>query len=145
MARKLKVDLTGVEAFVLCEEGQHVAVIDSIEEKVASTGNDMLVVKSKVTKGNSVGAIVYDNIVLTEKSLWKLKLFLEALGLKADGKVAIDLDKLVGKAVIIDVIHEEYNGNPKAKLLAYKKLTTQAKPAKTDEDWEDDEGDWDEQ
>lgn len=139
---KIKVDFTGVEAHVRCEEGQHVAKIISVEEKTATTGSDMLEVKYQVVKGESTGATIYDNIVLSEKALWKFKSLLEILGMKADGKVAINTDNLIGKTLIIEVRHEEYNGSMKAKISEFKKLAaSKAIDEDDDEDYEDEDED----
>jgi hypothetical protein len=135
MARKLKVNFTGVESFVKCSEGEHIAVLKEIKEESAkSSGSDMLACVFEVIKGSSTGARVYDNFVLTDKALWKLKGYLEVVGLKADGKIMIDLDKMVGKTCIISVSHEEYNGSKRARIEEYKKLE-----ASDDEDVDDDD------
>ena len=141
MARKVKVDLTGVESFVKCEEGQHIAVVKDFTEEVSQGGAEMLVGKFEVTNGNSTGAVVYNNFVLGEKSLWRLKGFLEVMGMKADGKIVIDLDKIVGKKLIIEVGHEEYNGATKARINDFKKLVAQKAPVddEDEEEIEDDE------
>lgn len=135
MARKKKFDFTGVESYVRASEGEHIAVVKSIEEKESQNGSDMLVFKFEVTRGSSTGATVYENFPLVEKALWKLKSFLEVVGMKADGKMILDLDKLAGKTCIIAVKHEEYNGNTRAKIDGFKKF--EAEPE--DDDIEDDE------
>lgn len=138
MPRKLKVDFTDVESYSKAEEGEHIAVLRELEETEAKeSGNDMIVAKFEVIKGESKGAIVYDRYVLVEKALFRFKNFLEAVGMKADGKIQVDLDKLIGKKVIIDVKHEEYNGQERAKIDAYKALS--AKAAQSAKDAEDDE------
>lgn len=130
-------DFTDVESFIRCAEGEHIAILKSVEEKVASSGNDMLSVKFEVTKGSSTGAIVYDNFVLTEKALWKLKGYLETVGMKADGKVQIDLDKLLGKACIIQVKYEEYDGKQRSTIDGYKKFASS--DVEDEDDYEEDD------
>ena len=142
---KIKVDFTGVEATAKCEEGEHIAVLKSIEEKQSQGGNDMLSACFEVTAGVSAGSRVYDNFVLGETSLWKLKLFLECIDMKAEGKVAIDTDKMLGKKCIISVSHEEYNGQKRAKIQEYKKLAAPAAkkdapgkaPAADEDEWDE--------
>lgn len=136
MARKIKADFTNVEAYKKCEEGIHTAKLTAIDEKTTQAGDDMLAATFEVIKGDSAGARVFDNFVMTSKALWKLKLFLEAIGMKAEGKMAIDLDKLVGKTVDIEVGHEEYNGQTRARILSYSKI---AKAAVDDDDDDDDD------
>ena len=117
--RVKKVDFTGVESFTRCEEGQHVAKLSKLEDKQSQSGDDMLVGVFEVILGESKGSRVYENFHLTQKALWKLKSFLEAVGVKAEGKVKIDLDKLVGRQCIIEVGHEEYNGVTRARINAF--------------------------
>lgn len=136
MARKVKVDFTNVEAYKKCEEGIHTAKLVAIEEKTTQAGDDMLAATFEVTKGDSSGARVFDNFTLTSKALWKLKLFLNAIGVNSEGKVAIDLDKLVNKIVDIEVVHEDYNGQARARILGYSKVAG-SKVEDNDEDDED--------
>lgn len=114
-----KIDFTGVESFTRCEEGQHVAKLSRLEDRQSQAGDDMLVGVFEVVRGESKGSKVYENFPLTQKALWKLKSFLEVIGVKAEGRVKIDLDKLVGRQCIIEVGHEEYNGVTRAKINAF--------------------------
>lgn len=139
MARKVKVDLTGVESYTRASEGIHTAKIASIELTQSQGGDDMLKLTYEVIKGEDKGCKVFDNIALTEKALWKLKLLLQAIGMKADGKVALDLDKMEGKICDITVIHEEYNGQLRAKVSEVTKAGSAAAEVDIDDEEEDDE------
>lgn len=133
MSRKLKVDMTGVESYTRCPEGEWLAKLKKIEEvEIQGSGDDGLKAQFEVIKGKAKGSSVFETFSLTEKALWKLKSFLDAIGVKSSGRIAIDLDKLEGKVCIIDVIHDDYNGTKRAKISAY------IKPGDSDED-EDDE------
>ena len=137
MARKIKMDFTGVEAYSRCSEGIHRAKIAEIQEKTSQGGDDMLQVKMEVVAGADKGCTVFDNCVLTDKALWKLKQLLTAIGVKCDGKVAVDLDNLIGKVCDIEVSHEEYNGSVRARITNYSKIAANA--TNDDDDDEDDE------
>lgn len=141
MGKKMKLDFSGVEAYVKCAEGQHVVKLVEIEETESQAGNDMLNATFKVVKGASTGATLYDNFVLTEKALWKLQSFLVAVGMKADGRITLDLDKLIGKTCIVEVEHEEYEGKTRARIQEFRKLAAKAEeePDDDDEDIEDDD------
>lgn len=141
-ARRKKLDFSGIEAYVKCAEGQHVVKLIEIEETESQAGNDMLNATFQVVKGTSTGAKLYDNFVLTEKALWKLQSFLVAVGMKADGKIVLDLDKLIGKTCIVEVAHEEYEGKTRARIQEFLKLNAK-KAADEDEDDEDLEEDED--
>lgn len=135
MARVLKLDMTNVESFSKCSEGIHTVKAISFEEKNTQNGDDMIAATLEVTKGNDKGCRLFDNFVLTDKALWKLKQFLVAVGVKADGKVAIDLDKLIGKVCDVEVFHEEYNGVERARVGEY--LRPQVAKAEEVSDYED--------
>ena len=137
MARKLKLDFTGVESYSRCSEGIHRAKVAEIQEKTSQGGDDMLQIAMEVVAGADKGCRVFDNCVLSDKALWKFKQLLSALGVKCDGKVAVDLDGLIGKTCDIEVFHEEYNGQTRAKISNYSKVAASADA--DDEDDDDDE------
>ena len=140
MARRVKLDMTGVESYTRCPEGEWLAKLSSIEEgTVQGSGDDCLKARFEVIKGSAKGCNVFETFSLTEKALWKLKSFLEAIGMKANGKLSLDLDKLEGKVCIIDVIHDEYNGQKRAKIASY------IKPEDDEEDEDEDEAEDDEE
>lgn len=137
MGKKVTVDLTGVESFQRCSEGIHTVKVASAEVKQSQGGNDMIVVAFEVTKGADKGSRVYENFPLVDAALWKLKGFLVAIGMKADGKVSVDLDKLIGKVCNINVIHEEYEGKLRARCESIMKFAAES----SDDDDEDDDDD----
>lgn len=139
MGQKLKLDFTGVESFQRAAEGIHTVKIATAEVKQSSGGNDMIVVAFEVTKGADKGARVYDNFVLTDTALWKLKGLLQAVGMKADGKVQLDTDKLIGKVCQINVQHEEYDGKLRARCESIMKFSADADEDDDDEDLEEED------
>lgn len=145
MARKKKLDFSNVESFAKAAEGRHRVKIVEINEQTSQGGDDMLVFVFEVIKGESKGARVYENCVLTDKALWKLQQILQAIGIKCDGKVALDLDKLIGKVCEIDVFHEEYEGRTRARIGEFFKATSAKSNDDEDVDDEDDIDDEDEE
>ena len=143
--RKLKVDMTGVESYTRCPEGEQLARVKKMEMGTTQgSGDDALKAVFEVIEGDGKGCQVFETFSLGEKALWKLKQFLTAIGVKADGKLSIDLDKLEGKLCVIDVIHEEYNGQKRAKISNYAKPSDDS-DEDDDEDEEEDEDDEDEE
>lgn len=142
MARRVKIDMTGVESFNKASEGQHVCRILSIEEKFSQGGNDMLQCCFEVVKGADKGCRVYENYPLVETALWKLKGMLQAIGMKAEGKISLDLDKLIGKQLIVEVVYEEYNGQERARVAECRKLVADSED---DEDLDEDEEDFEDE
>ena len=145
MARKKKLDFSNVESFAKAAEGRHRVKIVEINEQTSQGGDDMLVFVFEVIKGESKGARVYENCVLTDKALWKLQQILQAIGIKCDGKVALDLDKLIGKVCEIDVFHEEDEGRTRARIGEFFKATSAKSNDDEDVDDEDDIDDEDEE
>lgn len=137
--RKLKVDMTGVESYTRCSEGEHLAKLKKIDMgTVQGSGDDCLKAVFEVIKGDDKGCQVFETFSLSEKALWKLKSFLSAIGVKNDGKLQLDLDKLEGKICTIDVVHQEYNGQKRASISSY------MKPHNDEEDEGDDDEEEDE-
>lgn len=134
---KKKFDFTGVETFQRAPEGVHAAKVTKIDEVTFQGGNVGFKITFEVTAGAGKGARVIENYPFVDTAMWKLKAFFEACGIKADGRISVDTDKLIGKAVEITVNHEEYNGQLRARIQEVNKLT--AKAAAEDEDEEDDE------
>lgn len=135
----MKVDMTGVESYSRCPEGQFPAKLVKLEEcSIQGSGDDGLKAKFEVTSGSGKGSNVFETFSLAEKALWKLKMMLEAMGMKAVGKMTLDLDKLEGKSVGIEVVHDEYNGRKQAKIAQYLKLS-ELEDTEADEDDEDDD------
>ena len=136
--RKLKVDMTGVESYTRCSEGEHLAKVKKVEMgTVQGSGDDCIKAVFEVLKGSDKGCQVFETFSLSEKALWKLKSFLQAIGIKADGKLTLDLDKLEGKICVIDVIHEEYNGQKRAKINSYLKDSAEEEEEEEDDEEED--------
>lgn len=143
MARKMKVDFTGVGSYQRVSEGIHRAKISEIQEKTSQGGDQMLQVAFEVIKGDDKGNKVFDSLVLTDKALWKFKSLLQVLNMKCEGKVAVDLDNMIGKVLDINVIHEEYNGVTRAKISEYTKANDSK--SSVDDDDDEDEDDFDEE
>ena len=144
--RKLKVDMTGVESYTRCSEGEHLAKVKKVEMgTVQGSGDDCIKAVFEVLKGADKGCQVFETFSLSEKALWKLKSFLQAIGIKADGKLTLDLDKLEGKICVIDVIHEEYNGQKRAKISSYLKESAEDEDGDEDDEEEEDDEDEDEE
>ena len=120
MSRKVKVNMEGVESFTRCPEGEWLAKLKKADMgEVQGSGDDCIKAQFEVIKGSAKGNTVFETFSLTEKALWKLKSFLDAVGMKSTGKLTLDLDKMEGKVCIIDVIHDEYNGQKRAKISSY--------------------------
>lgn len=142
--RKMKLDFTGVETFNMPAEGVHKVKIEKIEETVSQGGNDMFKVTFVVIAGASKGCKVIENYPLIDTTLWKLKGLLEAIGMKADGRVQIDLDKMEGKTLELTVKYEEYEGKDRARVAETRKVGAAITGDDEDDIDEDDDDELDE-
>lgn len=136
MAKK-KIDFSGVESFQRAPEGTHTVKVVEMEETTFQSGNEGFKVAFEIMKGVGKGARVYENFLLTENSLWKLKSLLEAVRIKADGRIMLDTNKVVGKTLEIDVYHEEYEGRMRARLGEMRRLGAGKVEDDDDEEEED--------
>lgn len=128
---ELKIDFTGVEgqkAFEPIPSGKYIATVTDYREGVVSdkgsakpenvgkpTVSWMLTVDSTLAgeptvlnKRTSVetkveGRTVWENMVITENSFWRLKAFLEACGFDVEGEIDFDPDEVLNSQLVIKV------------------------------------------
>lgn len=122
---KLKYDVSNVEPGqdfdTPIPEGLYRVKIEEIVEGVSKrTGDPMLTITYAVAKGDHKGRKVWDYIVLKETQEWKMRQFIDAIGLKAKG--TLDTNKIEGEYVNIRVKHDgsedgEYGISAKVKTV----------------------------
>ena len=137
--RTITVDMTGVETFSKVSEGIHTAKVKEINTTTTQAGDDALQVIFEVIKGEDKGGRVFETFTLIDKALWKFKAFLKAIGVKHEGKIKIDLDKLIGKTCDIEVFWNEYNGQTYTKISDYFPIGKTAYDEEEDEEEEQEE------
>lgn len=112
----INLDFSNVQERKPLEPGVYSFEVKEASEAVSKSGKPML----KVTlKESETGTLVFDNFVLEETCLWKLKQFFTALGLDTSGSLDIDPDELIGYTATASVVQEEYNGNVNNKIKRY--------------------------
>lgn len=79
-------------------------VADITEGTSQSSGNDMLTVEYELVEGDFKGRKLWDYVVLTDAAAWKLRQFIDAMGVKAKG--TLDTVELIGNLVLVRVKHE---------------------------------------
>ena len=106
----INLDFSSVPSREPLEEGVYHLQIAKVEETNSSTGNPMLKVEYDVlgVEGNRK---LWDNYVLIDKCLWKVKELFDALGIDTSSLVEMDVNELVGLEVQAKVIQETYNGD----------------------------------
>lgn len=116
----------------LLPEGEYTFRLKGGEFQLSKAGNEMLVVELHNEEHN---ATIWDNLVFTEKALWKVDSFLRSLGMQPDKGEEFEFDNefvetLVGKSALVRVRIDEYEGKKKNKVEAYLSTRIDGKPAK---------------
>ena len=106
----LNLDFSSVPSRDPLEEGIYSLTISKAEETTSSTGNPMLKLEFDVN-GVDGNRKLWDNFVLIDKCMWKIKELFDALGIDTTAVVEMDITELVGLQVNAKVIQEEYNGD----------------------------------
>lgn len=117
----LSVNFKGVDGKrSLLPEDDYLVEVEEATEGESSSGNPMITFVFAVSEGKHKGAKLWLYCPLEEKSLWKLRGVLEALGEEVpDDEMDIELDDLIGKELMAVVSHESYDGAKRAKLVDF--------------------------
>lgn len=123
MADDLIVDLTNYKDRVGSRviPGRYTVVVDDAESDTARSGNPMVNLWLRVQGGEFDGATIIDRLVMTEKSLFRVVGFMQAVGLPTPRKrLKLNIRQFVGKTLQIDVVDgEPYNGRVKSEVSGY--------------------------
>lgn len=106
----LNLDFSSVPSREPLDEGVYDLTIAKIEETTSSTGNPMLKVEYDVN-GVEGKHKLWDNYVLIDKCLWKVKELFDALGVDTSELVEMDVSELLGMQVKAKVVQETYNSD----------------------------------
>lgn len=106
----LNLDFSSVPSREPLEEGVYHLRIANVEETTSSTGNPMLKVEYDVMDVDGSRKL-WDNYVLIDKCLWKVKELFDAIGVDTSELVEMDVTELIGMEVNGKVIQETYNGD----------------------------------
>lgn len=120
----IRLDFSNIEGgeFEPIPAGDYLVEIEKCEEKMSSSGNNMLAMTFNVVEGDYAGRKIFDNYVLTEKALWKLKSLFVALGEDVDGILEFDPSDLIGQTFLATVSIEESPGyDPANRIKKHKK------------------------
>lgn len=104
----MNLDFSSVPSREVLEEGVYTFLIKKVEEKTSQTGKPMLcVLFEEVEKKTGI----FENYVLQDNCLWKLKELLDCLGIDTSENVNLEPSELEGQFIKGKVIKEEYNGD----------------------------------
>jgi hypothetical protein len=105
----------------LIPAGDYTMRIKGGEFMLSKAGNEMLVVELHNAEHDST---IWDNLVFTDKALWKIDQFLKSFGMQPDKGEEFEFDaefvnRLIGKSGLVKVRVDEWEGKKKNKVEAY--------------------------
>jgi hypothetical protein len=92
-----KINLADVKGLDPIPNGWYDAEVVHAEEGTSQAGNEKIDLRWKVLAGEFEGRLIFDNLVFTESTLWRVKQTLIALGFDADFKGSVDGEELLGR------------------------------------------------
>jgi hypothetical protein len=96
------------------EEGIHLFSVKAITEGESKAENPMWTIELACLEPGQEGKTVRLYAVLTEAARWKFENFLDAVGAPATGMATASM--FVGKRLRAQIVHEEFDGKPQAKV-----------------------------
>jgi hypothetical protein len=131
MATEVIVDLTNYKDRVgsRLTPGRYTVTVEDVELDKSKAGNPMVNVWYRVLGGEHEGATVIDRLTLTEKAMFRVVGFMQALGFPTPRKrLKLDVEKFVGRKLQIDVEDgDPYNGRVKSEVRGYLKFNPDSK------------------
>lgn len=111
--------------------GRYTVVVEDAESDTAKSGNPMVNLWLRVQGGEFDGATIVDRLVLTEKSLFRVVGFLQAIGVPTPRKrMKMNVRGFIGRTLDIDVEDgDPYNGRVKSEVRGYMRATGAGKAA----------------
>ena len=128
---KLPAEASGNKEFSIPPVGEYNFMVVDVDKTFAKTsGNPMLKVRLDL---QGADGCVFDNLVISEKAMFKLISFFESVGVKEKGK---DMKLSIGDAALeamnregrCKIKHETYNGEVRAKVDKYIVLAPKKEP-----------------
>lgn len=101
--------------------GRYTVVVEDAESDTAKTGNPMVNLWLRVQGGEFDGATIVDRLVITDKSLFRVVGFMQAIGLPTPKKrLKMNVRGFIGRTLDIDVEDgEPYLGRVKSEVRGY--------------------------
>jgi len=106
----LGMDLENVQStFETLPGGVYNAKISKAEITKAKSGNNMIKLTLDITEGEYAGRKLFDNLVLIDTCMWKVKNYCEVIGITSGS--AIDTQDFIGVELVATVVQEEGKGD----------------------------------
>ena len=123
-------------------EGDYPFMVKEVKQDTSKNNNSMLVITFTGLEGRVKGKTIKDYFVLSKESLWKLRGFMEALGIDTpSSRTKIDIDEFNKKKVGVTLSDDEYDGKISSKPSDYIPIEDLDSEPDDDEDEDEDEDD----
>lgn len=114
-------------------------VVEDVEVDQSKAGNPMINLWFRIVGGEFDGQTLVDRLTLTEKALFRVVGFMQALGFPTPKqKLQINPQKFVGQILDVDVEDgEPYNGRVKSEVRGYIRVPKEARNSAPAEEFEE--------
>lgn len=124
---QISIDLSGIvtREFEALPAGRYPVEVLDVTREISKNGNPMLNWQFSVVGGEFDGRRLFTNTMLMDSSLWKLRMFLLALGYdEADleGPIELELEELIGLTALARVAQRVYEGELRNEIRALSPL-----------------------
>ena len=123
MSGEVTIDLTGYKDRVgqKVDPGRYLVVVDDAELDTSKAGNQMVNIWLRVADGIYAGSVIIDRLVITDKSLFRVVGFMQAVGLPTPKKkFRLNVRQFIGRSLLVDIEDgEPYNGRVKSEVRGY--------------------------
>lgn len=137
MSKEIIVDLTNYKdsGSARVPEGRYRLQVEDAEVTTSAKGNQMVVLYLAIRGGDYDGTTIVDRLTLTEKALYRVVNFMQAIGMPTPKKkFKINTAKFVGKYLEADIADgEPYNGKIKSEIQGYLSMPKGAGQAESDD------------
>ena len=116
--------------------GRYRVVVEDVEADQSKAGNPMINLWFRIQGGEFDGQTLVDRLTVTEKALFRVVGFMQAIGLPTPKKkLQINPQKFLGQVLDVDVDDgEPYNGRVKSEVRGYLRVPKEARNSAASED-----------
>lgn len=137
MAEEVIIDLSNYKDRVGSRvmPGTYRVQVEDAENTESANKNPMINLWFTILEGEFAGQTVTDRLVLTEKSLFRVVGFMQAIGLPTPKKrIKLNTRQFVGRTLDIEVDDgDPYNGRVRSEVRGYRKIAGSAQKADLDD------------
>lgn len=138
MSDELIIDLSSYKERVGARvaPGRYRVQVEDVEATESNNGNDMVNLWLRITGGEFDGHTIIDRLVLTERSMFRVVNFMQAIGMPTPRKrLRLNISKFVGRTLEIDVEDgEPYRGQVKSEVRGYMRVAKSEQAGESDLD-----------